>query len=92
MNSVIYDICNSVKMSSFLLWSKRVYPAVLLRKRISAYGHKMVNITASLNKPQRSKVRFLSVLTLIRPTTCQVIFDEVALVTKWVLSNSIEHV
>jgi hypothetical protein len=34
MNSVICDICNSVKMSSFRLWSQQVYPAVLLRKRI----------------------------------------------------------
>jgi hypothetical protein len=36
MNSVICEICNSVKMSSFLLWPQRVYPAVLPRKRISA--------------------------------------------------------
>jgi hypothetical protein len=36
MNSVICVICNSVKMCSFLLWSQRVCPAVLLRKRISA--------------------------------------------------------
>jgi hypothetical protein len=36
MNSVICGICNSVKMS-FLLWSQWVYPAVLLKKRISAH-------------------------------------------------------
>jgi hypothetical protein len=36
VNSVICYICNSVKMSSFLLWSQRVYPVVLLRKHISA--------------------------------------------------------
>jgi hypothetical protein len=33
MNSVICDIYNSVKMSSFLLWSQRVHPAALLRKK-----------------------------------------------------------
>jgi hypothetical protein len=51
MNSVICDICNSVKMSSFLLWSQRVYPAVLLRERISAD----ITWSRSLSKTELSK-------------------------------------